>query len=59
MTEFLQLMESDEGFQRSIEPLLTELAALHAQVPRQTTHGPQIAIGENIRQIQGDNNTQL
>jgi len=54
-----QHMESDEGFRRSIHPLLSELAVLHAQVPRQTTHGPQIAIGDNIRQIQGDNNKQL
>jgi hypothetical protein len=54
-----QHMESDEGFRRSIHPLLSELAVLNAQVPRQTTHGPQIALGDNIRQIQGDNNKQL
>lgn len=54
-----QHLESDEDFRSAIKPLLKQLAELHAQMPRQTTHGQQIAIGQNIRQIQGDGNTQL
>lgn len=54
-----QHLESDEDFRSSIQPLLRQVADLHAKLPRQTTHGPQIAIGQNIRQIQGDGNTQL
>jgi len=52
-----QQLEFDEDFLPQIRPLLEELSVLEPKIPPEHRTQINIAIGNNITQIQGDGNT--